>query len=129
MTLPKNDPEVREEVAREVGDDVQGETLGEDVAKTRFFVTKCRFTRRTATLRSEHRPILPFLHCPESPMSSRRLVLVALASLVLGACASSTTAPRQDDTSTAPILKAVTSGSYDVVPDDSAKKAVTSGSY
>lgn len=62
-------------------------------------------------------------------MSSRRLVLVALASLVLGACASSTTAPRQDDTSTAPILKAVTSGSYDVVPDDSAKKAVTSGSY
>ena len=61
-------------------------------------------------------------------MSRRRLALVALASLVLSACASSTTAPRQDDAS-APTLKVVTSGSYDAVPDDSTKKVVTSGSY
>jgi hypothetical protein len=58
---------------------------------------------------------------------SRRLVLVALASLVVSACASSTTAPSRDDT-TATRAPIVTSGSYDQA-SDSAAKIVTSGSY
>jgi hypothetical protein len=62
---------------------------------------------------------------------SRRLsalVVVALASIFTGACASSTTAPRQDDATTVTTMKAVTSGSYDSAPDTTGK-AVTSGSY
>ena len=59
---------------------------------------------------------------------SRRLALVALASLALSACASSTTAPSRDD-STATRGPVVTSGSYDIVPTDTTGRVVTSGSY
>lgn len=59
---------------------------------------------------------------------SRRLVLVALASLAVSACASSTAPSRGDSTATKP-PSIVTSGSYDTVPTDSAGKIVTSGSY
>ncbi len=62
---------------------------------------------------------------------SRRLlslIVVAIASVAVSACAASSTAPRGDDTSTARAL-AVTSGSYDAAPTDTAGRAVTSGSY
>lgn len=58
--IPEYGPEMSEEMAREEGDDVQ-ESREEDREAGRvwrmsqnagFFVTKCRFTRRIATLRS-----------------------------------------------------------------------------
>jgi hypothetical protein len=62
-------------------------------------------------------------------MSRRRLALVAFASLVASACASSTTAPSRDE-STTPQQKVVTSGSYDeAATRDSTSRVVTSGSY
>lgn len=56
------------------------------------------------------------------------LIVVAIASVVVSACAASSTAPRGDDTATAraPI---VTAGSYDVAPTDTAGRIVTAGSY
>jgi hypothetical protein len=86
-------------VAREKGYDVQLGTRVKNVAKSRFFVTKCRFTRRLATLGSKQK----FDHTSapqlESPMSRRYLTLlvVAVASMVITACGTSPTAPRQDD--------------------------------
>jgi hypothetical protein len=94
------------------------------------------FLSQNAGLRDVPRPYVrsignyqTFVHSPESPMSRRRLALVALASLVVSACASSTTAPSRDDATTVVSPKAVTSGSYDTVPTDTTGKAVTSGSY
>jgi hypothetical protein len=60
---------------------------------------------------------------------SRRLALVALASLLVSACASSTTAPSRGDSTATKPPSIVTSGSYDAAPSDTAGKIVTSGSY
>ena len=62
-------------------------------------------------------------------MSPRRLALVALASLFVSACASSTTAPSRGDSTATKPPSIVTSGSYDAAPTDTAAKIVTSGSY
>jgi hypothetical protein len=111
MKVPEHDPEVREKVAWEQSDDVQFGTWRNIVAKTGFFVTKCRFTRRTATLRWEQRfrPNLPSIPEPESLMSRRQLTLVVLtlASMIATACGTSPTAPRGD----APKDSGVTVGS------------------
>jgi hypothetical protein len=100
---------MREKIAWEQRYDVQFETRVRIVANTGFFVTKCRFTRRTATLRSEQwfaaNHYLPEL---ESPMSRRQLTLVVLtlASLAVTACGVSPTAPKHD----APIVVMGSSG-------------------
>ncbi len=63
-------------------------------------------------------------------MSRRHLslIVVAIASVAVSACAASSTAPRGDDTAIgrAPV---VTSGSYDAAPTDTTGRVVTSGSY
>jgi hypothetical protein len=112
MTIPEHDPEVRQQISRKVGDDVQFGSRGVGVAKSRFFVTKCRFTQRTATLRSKQWSRQLFPPAPESPMPRRHLtlVVVAIASLVVSACGSSPTAPRHDDPIAPPSI--VTNGSY-----------------
>jgi hypothetical protein len=94
------------------------------------------FLSQNAGLRDASRPYVrsigtyqTFIHSPESPMSRRRLVLVALASLVVSACASSTTAPRRDESTAVNPPSIVTSGSYDAAPTDTTGRIVTSGSY
>jgi hypothetical protein len=100
---------MREKIAWEQRYDVQFETRKRIVANTGFFVTKCRFTRPTATLRSEEW-FAANLHLPESesPMSRRQLTLVVLtlASMVATACGASPTAPKHD----APIVVVGSSG-------------------
>jgi hypothetical protein len=109
--VPQDDSKMVEQVARKESDDVQSGERDVIGAKTRFLVTKCRFTRRTATLRSQ-RSFTPAENTspnPESSMSRRQLslVVVAIASLVVSACGSSPTAPRNDE----PVIVVVGSGS------------------
>jgi hypothetical protein len=102
MCVSQDEAKMSEQVARKECDDVQSAVRRIIGANTRFFVTKCRFTQRTATLAfgmSVHRPVHPL---PESSMSRRKisLVVIAIASLVISACGISPTAPRHDDTVT-----------------------------
>jgi hypothetical protein len=99
---------VSEEVAWQESDDVQREVPENIGAKTRFFVTKCRFTRSTATLAFGSWSARTVLTLPEWSMSRRQisLVIVAIASLVVSACGTSPTAPKND----APIVVVGTGG-------------------
>jgi len=100
---------MREKMAWQQRYNVQFETRVRIVANTRFFVTKCRFTRRTATLRSEHWfAANPHLPESESLMSRRQLTLLVLtlASMVATACGAVPTGPKND----APIVVVGTSG-------------------
>lgn len=68
-------------------------------AKSRLSVTKCRFTRRLASLAFgvvQHEPSIPHR---SHPMSRRQIALlvVAIASFAVTACGSSPTAPRNDE--------------------------------
>jgi hypothetical protein len=108
MCSPQDETEVREEVAWEESDDVQSEVPEIIGAKTRFFVTKCRFTRSTATLAFLSRFARTVLTLPESSMSRRQIsfVVVAIASLVVSACGTSPTAPSHDE----PVIVVVGTG-------------------
>ena len=50
VCVPQDDTEMSEQISRKERYDVQSEVREDIGAKTRFFVTKCRFTQRTATL-------------------------------------------------------------------------------
>jgi len=97
VLLPEHETEMGQEVARKESGDVQARR-GKIVAKTGNFVSKCRFTRSTATLRSAVRFPNRKSPGPESLMSRRQLTLVVLtlASLVATACGASPMEPRKD---------------------------------
>ena len=99
MCCPQDEAKVGEEMTWEQCDDVQSEGAGKFGAKTRFFVSKCRFTRFTATLRSAVQFARTRSPNPESPMSRRQLTIVVLSlatSLVATACGTAPTAPSHD---------------------------------
>jgi hypothetical protein len=66
MCGSQDEAKVGKEMAWKQGDDVQSEDTGKFGAKTRFFVSKCRFTHRTATLAFGSRPSRAVPILPES---------------------------------------------------------------
>src|SRR5258708_31979193 len=89
---------MREEIAWQKSYDVHFESRQRIGAKSRFFVTKLRFTPRATTLAYGRGFLQRYIPLMEPSMSRRliALVFVAVASLVVSACGSSPTAPRND---------------------------------
>jgi len=67
MCRSQDEAKMGKEMAWKQSDDVQSEDAGKFGAKTRFFVSKCRFTHRTATLAFGSRPSRAALTLPEPP--------------------------------------------------------------